>query len=58
MSLLLFYKGLRNPWGSIGELAGRPRWVSLGQIQNNRMAHGYQDTLAVANEHFRHNKMA
>ena len=32
-----------NPWESIGELAGRYGGYRLGQIQNNRMAHGYQD---------------
>lgn len=34
-----------NPWESIGELAGRYGGYRLGQIQNNRMAHGYQDML-------------
>lgn len=35
-----------NPWESIGELAGRYGGYRLGQIQNNRMAHGYQDMLS------------
>ena len=34
-----------NPLESIGELAGRYGGYRLGQIQNNRMAHGYQDML-------------
>lgn len=34
-----------SPWESIGELAGRYGGYRLGQIQNNRMAHGYQDML-------------
>ena len=34
-----------NPWESIGELAGRYGGDRLGQIQNNRMAHGYPDML-------------
>lgn len=34
-----------NPWESIGELAGQYGGYRLGQIQNNRMAHGYQDML-------------
>lgn len=34
-----------NPWESIGELAGSFGKYRLGQIQNNRMAHGYQDML-------------
>ncbi len=35
-----------NPWESIGGLAGRYGGYRLGQIQNNRMAHGYQDMLS------------
>nr|DAP41518.1 MAG TPA: hypothetical protein [Caudoviricetes sp.] len=34
-----------SPWESIGELAGRYGGYRLGQIQNNRLAHGYQDML-------------
>lgn len=34
-----------NPWESIGELAGRYGGYRLGQIQNNRLAHGYQNML-------------
>lgn len=34
-----------SPWESLGELAGRYGGYRLGQIQNNRMAHGYQDML-------------
>lgn len=34
-----------NPWESIGELAGQYGGYRLGQIQNNRLAHGYQNML-------------
>lgn len=34
-----------NPWESIGELAGQYSGYRLGQIQNNRLAHGYQNML-------------
>ena len=34
-----------NPWESIGELAGQYGGYRLGQIQNNHLAHGYQNML-------------